>query len=677
MTGALLALRRFVALAWDNPTAEHDARTILTPGKVGLWLGLEVALVLLSSALIQFVALPDSQELRRFVAEVGAGQVHAANVFGTVCAFLTLVVPLRASWLLEGPRRRGYLDQIVTTGISPLRYYAGKWASSQPFFVALLAATLPPIVLFTLLGGADPWRALVSYVLLFAFANLVLVVTLALGTVLHEVVALLLSWGLFFAASGAAFAPIPSVLGALSPQRYFVQPFVDALAGAEAAMIGPLYGAARPFGAVLPWPTYTLAMWAALGGVALLTCALGPLHSFVPGLNNFGAVVIPGDAGRLRVRRLRPFLSRRVELAFLFENAGPRLLRWALPLRTLQQVSLLALVAFVLQALAFDPFLTGQAPLPFQVGVQATAAGLVLLLSLLVFASGRVDALRSFRLGRFAIPQVAFDVGGFLLVLGVVLALQRLGYLVAWEAMVANPSRAWSPLAPEDASALSDQLLALLIVVAGSTFLALKVAGSELLGRGPALLAGGLYLLVMNLVPLVCLSVAYSCSQADDPLVAQTAPTWFVLAEAAPGVALNVIVEGVPRAFRAHHWLLERGFWLWHAGLIGTLVVAAWAGHATVAREARAMRPAAPDGELSCPRCRSRRSIEPVWTAWGGLIGTRLVHPRRCVDCHHLFGPHGRDLGRVPILVALLARGLIAGGLVAIAVLTIYQVLLP
>ena len=49
-----------------------------------------------------------------------------APVLLTVVCYATLVVPFRASGLLEGPRWRGYLDQLVTTGLSPLRYYAGE-----------------------------------------------------------------------------------------------------------------------------------------------------------------------------------------------------------------------------------------------------------------------------------------------------------------------------------------------------------------------------------------------------------------------------------------------------------------------------------------------------------------------------------------------------------------------
>lgn len=120
-------------------------------------------------------------------------------------------------------------------------------------------------------------------------------------------------------------------------------------------MIGHFYGGAHLFGLELPWIVWTGVVWSAAVSLAAVTCALGPLHAFAPGLNNFGAVVLPGDGKRGFFRRLRPLLARRVDLAFLFQNRSPALARWHLPLRTLQLLVLMLAATAAAYAALFDP----------------------------------------------------------------------------------------------------------------------------------------------------------------------------------------------------------------------------------------------------------------------------------------------------------------------------------
>ena len=225
-----------VRYAWDNPSAEQDARSILSAPKVGLWLGLEVLAIVIATGAMLIVAPAEEREFRDLLESVGTGGVLIDTTFLTITGLLALVVPFRASGLLEGPRWRGYLDQVITTGLSPLRYFAGKFAASQPFFLALLLASFPFVTLFGLLGGADWGRVFFGYLLLYLYANLLLAVACALGSLLHEILAVLLTLTLAILGNMAAFLPFPAVFATYSPARYFLLPGLESISGTKAPM---------------------------------------------------------------------------------------------------------------------------------------------------------------------------------------------------------------------------------------------------------------------------------------------------------------------------------------------------------------------------------------------------------------------------------------------------------
>lgn len=677
--------QRFVGFAWDNPSAEHDARTILSSPKVGMWLGIEILLILAACAITLF-GLPAAESDFRFLGvAVGIGPYLVASCMLMLTLFLTFIVPLRASGLMEGPRWRGYMDQLVTTGMSPVRYYAGKWATSQPFFLALLAASVPFVMLFGLLGEISWARTFVSYLVLYGYCNLLLLVAFSMGAVMHEVVALLLTWLLFAFLVVLEFFPLPSSLAALTPIRFLIQPFVEYLGGSQAHVLGPLYGAARPFGVEVPWPLWAAGLWSLIGSCVAVTCTLGPLHAYVPGMNNFGAVVLAGDSKRAFFRRLRPFLSRRVELAFLFENRGPRLVRWTLPLRSLQQFVLLSLLAFLLFSAVFDPIVLKEVLRQGTVRLHSFAASLALLVSVLVFSSGRIDALQRFKLGPISIPQVVFDACAFVCFLAVLAILHVAGFAVGWENLVQARSSFWSPLSPEDVFFNASANLAVLMAVAVSTFLMLKLVGTRVLGRGWVFVAGLVYILALFLLPLIAFGTSEVFARSGDPLLSRFATPFFVLGEISPGVQMLIINDGPIRwASRSGGLLVEKAFWMWHVPWIlflGTLVVVS---QRSVAKEAAilagevpepdgvdAVEGAKPDRPPPCSECGSRRSVPVGITWWGGWILTRLAGTVRCVDCRSEYSPKtGAPEFRIVFMAAALRIFLaLVGALICCAVL--------
>ncbi|MGE0712437.1 MAG: ABC transporter permease [Planctomycetota bacterium] len=646
--GAWLEARRLVRYAWDNPSAEADARSILTSPKVSMWLGLEVLLVLLVAGGVLLIGPTEDRDFAGLLEQNGAGAVLIDATFATITLFFGLVLPFRASGLLEGPRWRGYLDQVITTGVSPLRYYAGKWAASQPFIAALLLATLPFVTLFGLLGGADWGRVLVGYLLLFCYGNLLIAVACGLGALVHEGLAVLLTLSIFGLAEFGSLVFVPSSLGSFTPLRYFVQPAVSSLGGPQGALLEQLYGAPVILGVTLPWLPWTLGLWAAIGACMALTCALGPLHTFVPGLNNFGALVFTGDKGRFRFRKLRPFLTRRTELAFLFDNRPPRLGRWVLPLRALQLGFFLFLVPLLLFSAAFGhPFLK-HIPMEGMFAIEISGVVIALALAALLLVTARGQSLARFRLGDLVIPQVAFDLGLFLLFLAWIAALHVLGFAVAWEDLAA-PRPFWSRSGnPHDLFRQSSLVLGMTFPLALGVFLVMKTAAARLHGKGVVLLVSIVYGIVIVTAPLIFIPLSQACADADNPALHPWATPLYALTQASPVAAAKSLLDGSPRWVRDQHWLLSKGYWLWQALWVSYLSVLLWRTHSVAMQEAEVFAAIDPQGDARaagkqpCPKCGSLLQAPLAFSGWTGVVLTRLLRDVRCLDCEQEFhGPSG------------------------------------
>lgn len=691
MSGLRRLVGRLIGYAWDNPTAEHDARSILSAHKIGLWLGVEVLLIAVAAALGLFVA-PEERLYREVMVKLGTGPWLIFCTLGTLAIFLTIVVPLRAVGLLDGPRWRGYMDQVITTGITPLRYHAGKWATSQPFFLALLGASLPFVTLFGLLGGATLGHTVLAYVVLLAYANLLLLVTMALGVIVHEGLALVGTLALFGALMIVDFTPAPSSLACFTPVRFLIQPIVSVLS--PTAAVERLYGAPHPFGLELPWAVWALGLWAFVGALALLTLMLGPLHGFPPGLNNFGGVVLPGDGTRAFFRRVRPFVARRVELAFLFENRGPRLVRLTLPLRWLQQVALGLLAAALALSVAFDPDVVRESRYAAQfVAWVQVGAGLPLVLTLFLLRGGWAHSMARCPIAGLRVPVLLFDLGAFFVVAAGVIGLHALGFALVWGDLAllkGSLGSSWSERAvtADELFAGSSNILNAQVVTALVGLLIMKVLGTRVLSEDQAFFGTAAFLLALIILPLFPLGGALALSRSPEvpAIVRPFASTVFFFGLVSPASHVAVVTNSIARELRvpgADHWLLANGFWLWSGAFIAFLSTYAWAGHRALWREAQLLERLgdvdAPTPAADAPRCEAcgcRLATPVAFTSWGGLVGTRLLGIVRCLDCRVEFQ---RATGRPPGLakVAVLAgRALVVAAVSVVLVAALYAALL-
>jgi hypothetical protein len=250
-----------------------------------------------------------------------------------------------------GPRIGRYFDQIVLSGILPLRFMIGKATSQNLFLGLILFLLLPYLVLSLTLGGVDLGFFLAGLFLVWLYCMALALVTLWASLYLNEGLSAILV---------ISVASILSVLGCI-PMRF--QPFVLT---PFPALIHPLYSSIPFFdGRITPdfLPVFfsCAACLTVVIVASLFAIYLGPLYGIIRENSTFGEVVCAGDNRRKRWFRLRLHIQRPSEIAFFYENRSRAfrrnegLIRWGIQFCVLLLVSgglYLSLVDFMSTFLA-------------------------------------------------------------------------------------------------------------------------------------------------------------------------------------------------------------------------------------------------------------------------------------------------------------------------------------
>lgn len=114
----------------SSPTWIRDRSGLLSGQMIGF-----TALILNAGMLAMIAVLFDSPtSFRRLLQTLDFGSLLGLLLCGGAMAAVTLLVPLRQTGLFLAPRIGRYFDQIVLSGISPLRYMAGTIAAQNLFF---------------------------------------------------------------------------------------------------------------------------------------------------------------------------------------------------------------------------------------------------------------------------------------------------------------------------------------------------------------------------------------------------------------------------------------------------------------------------------------------------------------------------------------------------------------
>ena len=145
------ALRSFFHLFRNSPTFGRDRANLISGFTIGT-----TALALNTSVLIMVLPLmldPNDRDFQMLTQNIEFGQLLGLILMGGATAFATLLIPMRLGAVFMGPRVGRYFDQIVLSGISPLRFLIGKVTSQNLFLALVLFLLLPWFVLVLALGG--------------------------------------------------------------------------------------------------------------------------------------------------------------------------------------------------------------------------------------------------------------------------------------------------------------------------------------------------------------------------------------------------------------------------------------------------------------------------------------------------------------------------------------------
>jgi hypothetical protein len=316
-------IARLVAMIRSSPTYGRDRANLFTAGAIGL-----TALVLNGVILICVLPVmldPSDSDIRMITSNMEFGQLLALILAGGATVLATLLIPLRLTNVFLGPRIGRYFDQIVLSGIAPLRFVIGKAFSQNLYLALVLFLLLPWLVLVLAIGGIQWTVFLPNLFLVWLYCMMLALVMLSVSMYVNELLAMVIvGIGMAFLC-GLGAAPIPWQVISVTPFPAIMQPVHLAIAS-----IDPQYS--RSYFSVF---LTCAAGMATISGFALVFLHLGPLYGIIRDNSTFGEVVRAGDTRRRRWFRYRPHIQRPSELAFFYENRDgwltrfEGLLRWS------------------------------------------------------------------------------------------------------------------------------------------------------------------------------------------------------------------------------------------------------------------------------------------------------------------------------------------------------------
>ena len=428
--------RQIVSLFQDSPNYGRDRANLISSYSIGT-MGLLLNGVVLSLVMPLLLA-PDDRLFRNLTENVEFGQLLALILLGGASAFATLLVPLRMVTVFWGPRIGGYFDQIVLSGISPLRFVIGKATSQNLFLALILFILLPYLVLSFTLGGVDLVFFLAALSLIWLYCMALALVTLWASLYVNELIAAVLVIAGAAILCGLGCAPLPV-------QPFLITPFPP--------LVQPLYATIPDIPTPLPnaVPTQFLICATTLSAISLVSLVgiyLGPLYGIVRENSMFGEVVREGDTKRKRWLRFRLHIQRPSEIAFFYENRSDAflrqegLIRWGAGLGGIFLLSAIAYGVFAYVLLKWVVPLGGQEQWHWAFDFHVTHLifhGVALLLGIFLFSHTKNTTQMNVPVAWGRAARVGWLDTRCFFSLAVVSALATVGFAYWFEFFVASP----------------------------------------------------------------------------------------------------------------------------------------------------------------------------------------------------------------------------------------------
>jgi len=376
-------VRSITSIFQDSPTSGLDRAKLVsgfTIGTTGLLLNAAVFIFVLP-----LMADPNDYSLRQISEGLEFGQLLALILLGGATIMATLVIPLRMLTVFWGPRTGNYFDQIVLSGITPLRYMIGKATSQNLFLALILFLLLPWLALSLTLGGVDPLTFFAGVFLVWLYCIALSLVTLWTSLFLNELlaaVAVIFVAGVF---CGLGLTPLPTQMFVVTPFPALIHPVYSAMSVTDSEL-------GQSFLSVFCSSAVAMAVVII---VAMCGVSMGPLFGIIQDNSTFGEVVCKGDAKRKRRFRFRMHIQRPSELSFFYENRSMAFRNWEGLIRwgfTLGGLLVLSCGAFTLFAWFMGSYVVinqGAYWIDDLHGMNLTIHGFSMAFALLLFSHGR------------------------------------------------------------------------------------------------------------------------------------------------------------------------------------------------------------------------------------------------------------------------------------------------
>ena len=399
----------------ENPLVGRQISTQLTGPRLGLIFVFVTASLLLADVITVSKLLLSDDAL---AAEGYTGAYLSSVNFLVLLGLLIVLIPIRLAGAIDGARTDKVFDQVVVTGVSPLRIQLGNWALAFTYAIGILLVSLPFQVYAYTLGGVGLTELIQGYGVLAIYSNVIIVVALGLCVLEREWLGVPTTIVNFGISMLVGFLPLPPVFGWLTPVRFFVPEIYRGTPLSGFWELDPVLYLFR-----IPAQIYPFILWGIIAAPFAALVLLGPAHRFLPGLNNFGNIVLAGDRKRRFFRKSRLVMTRRVELAFFYENRPQWLGGIDYPLRMVLFIGLIIFLWAAAIGLCFDgaPAIAGvslSVEKDPRAVISILATGLILCFATLALGDARQKLEWRERVGRFSVPRGVLQMS----VLGILIA---------------------------------------------------------------------------------------------------------------------------------------------------------------------------------------------------------------------------------------------------------------
>lgn len=315
--------------AWsifDHPSISRAVRNTFAEKRLGRAIFINVLILMVVFVIVQQLF---TRGRLAFQSEEVSFARTAFLAFAIVeTALISLFMPMSFFGVFYQERKEQCFDQVVATGISPLRLLSGRMAIALTFFSIMLLSALPFFILTVVMNGTSLGMVFSYYTVMFFYMIAISSITM-FSVVAMDDTAIPVLYGLLFPggclAAGLS-SKITPAFGAVSPVRHVT---VEMATLMKTLGLGTFQDPTL-FGAGMPCELISVLIYLTVMTFALAYVLVGPDLELAPGLNSFDTVAVGRKGEVIRGQRLlTSTLLRTLQIRFFYENISPRLKFWS------------------------------------------------------------------------------------------------------------------------------------------------------------------------------------------------------------------------------------------------------------------------------------------------------------------------------------------------------------